>query len=91
MRAAYGLFRLCDRCGAPRVDALCARAIAFDVPDVGRIERMLGASPGSSPGHVGAVPGASETSPPTTLTAEPRRFGGLGMSVGRPPRFSAAC
>jgi hypothetical protein len=41
MRAAYGLLRLCDRYGAPRVDALCARAIAFDVLDVGRIERML--------------------------------------------------
>jgi hypothetical protein len=41
MRAAYGLLRLCDRYGATRVDALCARAIAFDVLDVGRIERML--------------------------------------------------
>lgn len=41
MRAAYGLLRLCDRYGAARVDALCARAIAFDVLDVGRIERML--------------------------------------------------
>ena len=41
MRAAYGLLRLCERYGAPRVDALCARAIAFDVLDVGRIERML--------------------------------------------------
>ncbi len=41
MRTAYGLLRLCDRYGAPRVDALCARAIAFDVLDVERIERML--------------------------------------------------
>jgi transposase len=41
MRAAYGLLRLCDRYGAERVDALCARALAFDVLDVGRIERML--------------------------------------------------
>ena len=41
MRAAYGLLRLCERYGAARVDVLCARAIAFDVLDVGRIERML--------------------------------------------------
>jgi hypothetical protein len=41
MRAAYGLLRLCERYGAERVDALCARALAFEVLDVGRIERML--------------------------------------------------
>lgn len=41
MRQAYGLLRLCDRYGAERVDALCARALAFDVIDTGRIERML--------------------------------------------------
>lgn len=41
MRQAYGLLRLCDRYGAARVDAACARAIAFDVIDVTRIERML--------------------------------------------------
>jgi len=41
MRQAYGLLRLCDRYGAERVDALCKRALAFDVIDVRRIERML--------------------------------------------------
>lgn len=41
MRQAYALLRLCDRYGAERVDAVCARALAFDVLDVGRIERML--------------------------------------------------
>jgi hypothetical protein len=40
MRAAYALLRLCDRYGAERIDALCARAIAFDVLDVRRIEGM---------------------------------------------------
>jgi transposase len=44
MRQAYGLLRLCDRYGAQRVDALCARALAFDVLDVPRIERMLKAA-----------------------------------------------
>jgi transposase len=41
MRQGYGLLRLCDRYGATQVDALCARALAFDVIDVPRIERML--------------------------------------------------
>lgn len=41
MRQAYGLLRLCDRYGAARVEALCSRALAFDVLDVPRIERML--------------------------------------------------
>jgi transposase len=41
MRQAYGLLRLCERYGADRVDALCARALAFDVIDVKRIDRML--------------------------------------------------
>ena len=41
MRQGYALLRLCERFGAERVDALCARALAFDVVHVGRIERML--------------------------------------------------
>jgi len=41
MRQGYGLVRLCERYGAVRVDALCARALAFDVIDVPRLERML--------------------------------------------------
>lgn len=44
MRQAYRLMRLCERCGAPRLDALCARALAFDVIDTRRIERMLKAA-----------------------------------------------
>jgi hypothetical protein len=41
MRQAYGLLRLCARYGDARVDALCARSLAFAVLDVSRIERML--------------------------------------------------
>jgi hypothetical protein len=41
MRQAYGLVRLCERYGSDRVNAVCARALAFDVLDVPRIERML--------------------------------------------------
>jgi transposase len=41
MRQAQALMRLCDRHGTDRVEAACERAIAFDVYDVPRIERML--------------------------------------------------
>ena len=41
MRHAYALLRLCDRYGDARVEAVCARALAFDVIDVVRVERML--------------------------------------------------
>jgi transposase len=41
MRQAYGLLRLCERFPVERVEALCARSLAFDVVDVPRIERML--------------------------------------------------
>jgi transposase len=41
LRQGYGLLRLCDRYGKDRVNALCARALAFDVIDVPRLERML--------------------------------------------------
>jgi hypothetical protein len=41
LRQAYGLLRLCDRYGQDRVNALCARALAFDVIDVPRLEGML--------------------------------------------------
>ena len=41
LRQAYGLLRLCQRYGQDRVNALCARALAFDVIDVRRIEGML--------------------------------------------------
>ena len=41
LRQAYGLMRLCERYGRDRVNALCDRALAFDVIEVPRIERML--------------------------------------------------
>jgi hypothetical protein len=41
MRQAQLLMRMCDRHGVERVDAACARAIAFDVYGVPRIERLL--------------------------------------------------
>jgi len=41
MRQGYELVRLCERYGDARVDALCRRALDFDVLDVPRIRRML--------------------------------------------------
>jgi len=41
MRQAQSLVRLCDRYGVERVEAVCSRAIAFEVYDVPRVERML--------------------------------------------------
>ena len=41
LRQAYKLLRLCDGYGNDRVSALCARALAFDVIDVRKIEGML--------------------------------------------------
>jgi len=41
MRQGYQLVRLCDRYGASRVEAACARALEFDVLDVPRLGRLL--------------------------------------------------
>jgi transposase len=41
LRQAQGLLRLCERYGNDRVNALCARALAFGVIQVPRLERML--------------------------------------------------
>jgi len=50
MRLVYALLRLCNKFGNGRVEALCQSALAFDVVDVRRIERMLvEAKPPSSP------------------------------------------
>jgi transposase len=41
LRQGYQLMRLCERYGQERVNALCARALAFNVIDVPRLEGML--------------------------------------------------
>jgi transposase len=41
LRQAYGLLRLCERYGHDRVNALCERALIFDVIAVPRLEGML--------------------------------------------------
>jgi hypothetical protein len=66
MRQGYELVRLCDRYGDARVDAVCRRALDFDVVDVPRISRMLklaiaGEERASEDGKLRALP---NTSPP---------------------------
>jgi hypothetical protein len=41
LRQAQKLLRLADRYGAARVNAACARALAFELLDVARVERIL--------------------------------------------------
>ncbi len=82
MRQAYGLLRLCEKYGAARVDGHCARALSFDVLDVGRIERMLKdarrvESEGESSGKVIALPlGRFARDPSVFATRTAREDGG---------------
>jgi transposase len=76
MRQAYGLVRLCDRYGAARVDALCARALAFDVLDVARIDRMLKAATrveadAAAEGRVVALPVGRFARDPSSFATRP--------------------
>ena len=41
MRRVYALLRACERYGAERVNEVCGRALAVDLVDVKRLERML--------------------------------------------------
>lgn len=41
LRQAQKLLRLCDKYGAARVDAACARALAFDLINVRRVETIV--------------------------------------------------
>jgi transposase len=41
LRQAQKLLRLCDKYGAARVDAACARAVAFDLINVRRVENIV--------------------------------------------------
>lgn len=44
LRQAQKLLRLADRYGAARVNAACARALGFELLDVGRVETILRAA-----------------------------------------------
>src|SRR5262249_57138611 len=87
LRQGYGLLRLCERYGKERVDTLCARALAFDVVDVPRIERMLKSAmaleaEGTTSGKVIALPPARFGRDASALarTGPERRQGGAGCA-----------
>ena len=50
LRQAQKLLRLADRYGAARVNAACARALGFELLDVGRVETILRAALEREPG-----------------------------------------
>jgi transposase len=76
LRQAQKLLRLATRYGAARVNAACARALAFELLDVWRVERILCA--------------ALEHEPPATergtLIPLPARFARAPQSFVHPPR-----
>lgn len=83
IRQAQALLRLCDKYGTDRVNALCARAVAFDVLDVPRLERMLQDTrrveqEGQQRGQVIALPGrfAREAATFATRGVPSKREGG---------------
>jgi hypothetical protein len=81
MRQAQALMRLCDRHGAERVDAACARAIAFEVYDVPRIERVLrlahsSESHAEATGKVVRLPGRFARAAEHFTTPRPTKDGG---------------
>jgi transposase len=75
MRQVYALLRLCQRYGSERVDALCARALAFDVVSVPRIERMLKqaqkAEDGAPEGRVVQLPSSRFARDPSSFATRP--------------------
>ncbi len=80
MRQAQALIRLCDRHGPERVDAACARAIAFEVYEVPRIERVLKLALRSEAGAVATgkvvqLPGRFARAPEHFSTQRPKDGG----------------
>lgn len=80
MRQAQALVRLCDRHGSERVDAACARAIAFEVYEVPRVERMLKLArsceaSAEAAGKVVRLPGRFARTPEQFATQQPKDGG----------------
>ena len=76
LRRAQKLLRLADRYGAQRVNAACARALAFELLDVRRVERILRTALEREPGPAerGAVVTlpARFARPPESFTHHPK-------------------
>jgi hypothetical protein len=81
MRQGYELIRLCDRHGDARVDALCKRALEFDVIDVPRIGRMIklaisGEERATEDGKLRTLPNARPRFARSTAVFATRKDGG---------------
>lgn len=81
MRQVYALVRLCRKFGGARVDALCSRALAFEVLDVRRIERLLKTAQrledsAAPTGKVVTLPTARFARDPQSFTTRPDNKGG---------------
>jgi transposase len=77
LRQAQKLLRLADRYGAARVNAACARALGFDLIDVGRVEAILRAALEREPtatehGAVVALPARFVRAPESFAHYQPR-------------------
>ena len=76
LRQAQKLLRLGERYGAARVNAACARALAFELLDVWRVERMLQSAleheaPEPDRGHVISLPARFARAPESFVHAHP--------------------
>lgn len=75
LRQAQKLLRLAERYGAARVNAACARALAFELLDVRRVERILHAAleraPGPSAGGAVVALPARFARPPQSFAHHP--------------------
>lgn len=76
LRQAHKLLRLADRYGAARVNAACARALAFELLDVRRVETILCTA-------LEREPGPTERGAVVSL---PARFARAPESFAHPPR-----
>ena len=77
LRQAQKLLRLAERYGAARVNTACARALAFELLDVRRVERIvrtaLERAPGrAEPAEVRPLP-ARFARPPASFTHHPEK------------------
>jgi transposase len=77
LRQAQKLLRLADRYGAARVNAACARALGFELLDVGRVEAILRAALEREPapterGAVVALPARFARAPESFAHSQPR-------------------
>lgn len=77
LRQAQKLLRLAERYGAARVNAACARALGFELLDVGRVEAILRAALEREPalterGVVVALPARFARAPESFAHAQPR-------------------